>query len=400
MIPLSGNERIKIGLVVPEAPQYSETFFNYKIKGLQESGFEVIVFSNKKKNSKNNFENVPAFPVYNRKKIRQFFLFTGIIFYTFITSPLRANKLFSYERKDGKSVYKSLKTVYINAHILKHDLDWLHFGFTTMALKRENTAKAMDAKMGVSFRGFDINVYPLKHKGAYNKVWERVDKVHSISDYLRDKAVKLGLPENKPYEKITPAIDISLFKLKDDLGKIHTPLRILTIGRLNWIKDNETSISAMKILKEKGIDFIFKIVGDGKESERLKYAVHQSGLDDKIIFLGKLSHMEISEVMNQSDIYLQTSLQEGFCVSVLEAQASGLLCVVSDAEGLKENVQNSSTGWIVKRRDANAFADKIIEVINLPEDKRTVTALNARKRVESDFTIEDQKIKFRNFFTA
>ncbi len=103
--------------------------------------------------------------------------------------------------------------------------------------------------------------------------------------------------------------------------------------------------------------------------------------------------------MNESDIYLQTSLQEGFCVSVLEAQAAGLLCVVSDVEGLKENVVDGSTGWIVNRRDPEAFANKIVEVINLSDDKRKEIALNARKRVETDFKIEDQKLKFVNFFT-
>ncbi|MEP7145696.1 MAG: glycosyltransferase family 4 protein [bacterium] len=390
---------MRIGLVLPEAPQYSETFFNYKIKGLRASGFNVIVFSNKKKKGKNYFKSVSSFPVDGSKKVKQFFLFTAVIFYTFISSPLSAKKLFLLERKDGRSFYKSLKTIYLNAHILRYKLDWLHFGFATMALKRENTAKAIGAKMGVSFRGYDINIYPLKHPDSYKKIWDNVDKVHTISDYLYYKALKLGLPGNKPFKKITPAIDISLFKLKGDLGKIHVPLRILTVGRLNWIKDYETSIYAMKDLNAKGIDFIYKIIGDGKEFERLKFAVYQSGLGDKIIFSGRAAHSQINNLMNESDIYLQTSLQEGFCVSVLEAQAAGLLCVVSDAEGLKENVVDGSTGWIVNRRDPEAFANKIVEVINLPGDKRKEIALNARKRVETDFKIEDQELKFVNFFT-
>ena len=156
----------------------------------------------------------------------------------------------------------------------------------------------------------------------------------------------------------------------------------------------------MKILKEKGIDFIYNIVGAGTELERLTFAVYQSGLQDRVFFSGKKEHKEINNMMRESDIYLQTSMQEGFCVSVLEAQASGLLCIVSDADGLKENVQEDVTGWIVKRRDPQAFASKIEYVINMPEYKRKEVSINARKRVEESFTIENQNLLFKEFFNS
>ncbi|MBK7870836.1 MAG: glycosyltransferase family 4 protein [Saprospiraceae bacterium] len=51
----------------------------------------------------------------------------------------------------------------------------------------------------------------------------------------------------------------------------------------------------------------------------------------------------------KADIYLQYSIQEGFCNAVLEAQAMGLLCIVSDAEGLPENILHGQTGWVVPK---------------------------------------------------
>jgi len=388
----------RIGLVLPDAPQYSETFFNYKIRGLQNSGFDVIVFSGKRSNAKYFFKHHGAYPVYNGKPVKQFFQLAFIILATFLRSPSKVINLFLAERKDGNSFTESLKTVYINAHILPHKMDWLHFGFATMSLKRENVAKSIGTKMSVSFRGYDINIFPLKNANCYMKLWKNIDKVHSISDYLHANALKLGLSKEINFEKITPAIDISLFKPKDDLGKIKNPINILTVGRLNWVKNYETAISTMKILKDKGVDFIYNIIGEGKELERLKFAVHQSGLNDRIFFLGKIDNNRVTEKMRESDIYLQPSLQEGFCVSVLEAQATGLLCIVSDADGLKENVIHGITGWIVPRRDPEAFAGKIEEVVELSEEKRRMIAMNARQRVEKDFKIEDQIKKFKEFF--
>ena len=68
--------------------------------------------------------------------------------------------------------------------------------------------------MAVSFRGYDINVYPLKHPGCYDEIWSKVDKVHSISDDLYKKALLLGLGRNISYTKITPAIDHVFFNVQ------------------------------------------------------------------------------------------------------------------------------------------------------------------------------------------
>ena len=391
---------MKIGLVLPESPQYSETFFKYKIKNLKSAGFKVIVFSNKTKdkNSEIDCEIKSAYPLYSESKLGQVFFIPLTLIKTFLTSFKTSKKIFDLERSDGNSFLESLKSVYINAHILSEKTDYLHFGFMTMTLKKENTAEAIGAKMSVSFRGYDINIYPLKNPECYKKAWKKIDKVNTISDYLRSKSLTLGLSENIPFEKITPAIDTKKFSVKKNPGSIKDNIDILTVGRLNWIKDYETAISAVKILKDKGINVTYNIVGSGPEHERLTFCAYQLGLENEVIFHGKKMHSEINEMMENSDIYLQTSMQEGFCGSVLEAQAKGLLCVVSDADGLKENVVDEKTGWIAERRNPGSFAEKILKIIDMPVEKRKETALNARKRAEEDFDLEDQKNRFTNFF--
>lgn len=391
---------MKIGLVLPEVPQYSETFFKYKIKNLADEGYEVIIFSNKpeSKNPDLNCKIKSAYPVYEESKIRQL-IYTPFILLKTLTGNFKdSKKLIELERASGNSFTGSLKSLYINSHILLEKPDYLHFGFMTMTLKKENVAKAIGAKMSVSFRGYDINVYPLKNPGCYSEAWKNIDKVHTISDYLHAKAIAYGLPENVPFEKITPAIDTKQFSLKLQPGIIKSKLNILSIGRLNWIKDYETAISAVRKLKDKGIEVTYDIVGFGPEFERLNFCAYQLGLEKDVIFHGKKKHSEINVMMENADIYLQTSMQEGFCGSVLEAQAKGLLCVVSDADGLKENVIDEKTGWIAERRNPLAFSDKIEMVIGLPEEKRKEIALNARKRVENDFNMTEQKIKFIKFF--
>ncbi len=392
---------MKIGLVLPELPQYSETFFRYKIKGLIANGHEVTVFAAGKKSPvRNENYRVSTAPKLLSGSSLVSVLRAGVVcLYTFVLSPLRSIKLYSLERRSGRGVSEYVKSIYINSHIIGHKLDRLHFGFATTALKRENVAQAIGADMSVSFRGFDINVYPLKHSGCYSLLWKRIDRVHTISDYLREKAIKLGLDENTPFMKITPAVDPDKFQMKNNSGKLNRPLKILTVGRLNWIKDYETAISALRIVRNNGIDFHYDIVGDGKELERIRFAVYQAGLQENVSFCGKLSHDKVKDMMNDADIYLQTSMQEGFCVSVLEAQACGLICIVSDADGLRENVVDNVTGFIAERRNPAGFAAKIMEVLNADSSKLTLISTNARARVETEFDIARQDKLFNQFFS-
>jgi colanic acid/amylovoran biosynthesis glycosyltransferase len=268
-----------------------------------------------------------------------------------------------------------------------------------MAVKRENVAKAIGARMAVSFRGYDISIYPAKNKNIYNKLWKKVDKVHSISDDLYLEALKLGLSEKVQYHKINPAIQSEKFINNKTFMQFKEPLRILTVGRLNWKKGLEYSIYAMGLLHRKGIDFKYNLIGNGPEFERLIFAAYQLGIKDKINFLGKKSHDEVVKFLADSDIYLQPSIQEGFCNAVLEAQAAGLLCIVSDAEGLAENVIDGKTGWVVPKRNPLAIADKIEEI--LKEDKKFLADIQKRavERVKKQFNVEDQIKEFINFYT-
>ncbi|MDQ3392696.1 MAG: glycosyltransferase [Bacteroidota bacterium] len=388
-----------IGIVLPEAPGYSETFFYSKIKGLISEGHKVILFVNNNSGNFNLCEVVAAEKVDSKRPIIQVFKLIFILAKLFIKAPAAMNALNKFEKADGTSLKNIFEKIYINAHILPYKLHWLHFGFATMAVKRENVAKAIGAKMAVSFRGYDISIYPVKNKGCYNKLWQKVDKVHSISDDLYQEALKLGLSEKVAYQKINPAIDSGKFVNKKQFLKINEPVKLVTVGRLNWKKGIEYAIAALGLLSKRGIDFKYNIIGTGTEYERLIFAAYQLGIEEKINFLGKKSHEEVVTYLADSDIYLQPSIQEGFCNAVLEAQAMGLLCIVSDAEGLPENVVDGKTGWVVPKRNSEALAKKIEEVLH--EDNVLLANIQNRavERVKAQFNISNQIRDFINFYS-
>ena len=387
---------MKIGLVLPNVPAYSETFFNNKIKGLQNHGYTILLFVNS--NSDNtNIKNIKVAPNLSRNKIFtilvSFKSFLQCVFFHFLPTK----KLFLLNKKDNFSFIANIKNIISNSHILSQKVDWLHFGFGTMALQRENVAQAIGAKMAVSFRGFDIAIYPIKNVNCYNTVWKKVNKIHVISDDIKDLVIKNGYIENNKIVKITPAIDIKLFKSENKFER--QIFQIITISRLHWKKGLEYTLQALSILKQKNINFHYTIIGNGNEKERLQFAVYQLGLIHNVTFAGRLSSEEIKTELEKANLYIQYSIQEGFCNAVLEAQAMGKICIVSDAEGLTENVINNQTGFVVEKRKPLHLANKIMEVLNMPEFDKNKISSQAISRVKNQFNIENQIEQFITFYT-
>jgi len=388
---------LKIGIVLSKPPAYSETFFISKIKGLIDSGFEVILFVQKRDDTFSLCKVIQAPRVFKKKALLILLSMVFVFVKLGITRSKRVLRFITLERNANRSNFQILKNIYNKAHILQADLDWLHFGFATMALQSELVAKAINAKMAVSLRGFDIDVYPLKHPGCYDLLWMHVDKVHAISNYLLEKAYKQGLSREVAHQIINPAVDITKFKIRK--APSTNTLKILTIGRLHWIKGIIYTLEALALLKLKGVLFYCTIIGEGPDYEDIAFAIHQLGLKKEVNLLGKLPHDTIVDYLSVTDLYIQYSISEGFCNAVLEAQSMGGLCIVSDGGALPENIIHGKTGWVVPKRNPKELVKAILEVINLPEEKKLQIRGNAHQRIVDEFNIEKQQKEYVDFYS-
>ncbi len=389
---------LKIGLVLSKPPAYSETFFISKIKGLQEGGHSVMLFVQKEDKEFSLCPVLIAPKVFKKNLLFQLGI-NILMVLKLLGYSKRVLKFIKLEKEALRSNQQILKNIFNNSHILRADIDWLHFGFATMALQSEHVAKAIEAKMAVSFRGFDIVIYPVKHTNCYHLLWKNIDKVHTISDYLIQIAYKLGMQKETLYDKITPAIDIQKFNpIVKNQDFERNSIQFLTIARLHWIKGINYTLEALAKIKEEGIDFTYTIVGDGVEYENIAFAIYQLKLSNYVRLLGRKDATEIVELLKRSDVYLQYSLSEGFCNTVLEAQALGLLCIVSNAGGLQENILHSETGWIVPKRNPKLLAKTIMDVIHLPLEEKQQISKNAQERIKKSFAIEQQQQEFVEFY--
>ena len=388
---------LNIGLVLPSVPGYSETFFSSKITGLQKNGHRVTLFVKNRKGVRDFICPVRQHPQLSKNTLVRTLQTILYFILAFIKTPGAARNMIRVTRKDGYAFYQSVKAVVIAYAILPHKLDWLHFGFAIPAVEREHIGKAIGAKVAVSFRGFDINQIPLTEGNVYKKLWPLVDKVHSISDYLITKAENLGLPKSTPRAIITPAIDAERFSAT---SANREPNSILLVSRLHWIKGIEHVIEALLLVQKSGIEAKMTIVGEGDEYERLMFAAYQLGIKNRVEFAGSKTPEQVAEYMSSHEMFIQYSHQEGFCNAALEAQSAGMLCIVSDADGLMENVVDGKTGWIVPKRNPQVLAEKIVDVLSLPAEEKEKIRNQARARVLRDFTLAKQEMAFIDFYTS
>ena len=387
-----------IGLVLSAVPGYSETFFRNKIKGLQLAGYQVILFVQTKDSS---FDLCPvrvAPKVYKNNLFLQVINVVTVLL-KLVLFPKRLVRFILLERAANRSWSQLFKNIFNNTHMLRAQVDWLHFGFATLALQSEHIAKAINTKMAISIRGFDIGIYPIKEPNCYKLLWNHVDKIHAISYDLLALAYQEGLKKTTAFQIITPAIDTQMFSNNQSSDKDQDVIRFVSVARLHWKKGLVYTFEALSILKERGIAFEYVLIGTGGEYERLVFAADQLGILEHIIFKGKLSHQDVQLELANASIYLQYSIQEGFCNAVLEAQSMGLLCVVSDAEGLQENVLHNQTGWVVPKRQSQLLADKIYEVIELPIAEKKQICERAILRVQKEFNIQKQQQEFVDFYS-
>jgi glycosyltransferase involved in cell wall biosynthesis len=215
----------------------------------------------------------------------------------------------------------------------------------------------------------------------------------AISEYNRRHISKLfpHLPKEK-LQLLHCGIDPGRFPFLER-GKIATKLRILSVGRLMPTKGFDDLIRSCKILKDKGIDFICDIVGDGPMEAGLRQLLEDLDLKIQVNLRGPLPQEDIIRLYQEADIFVLASrktrhrdVQDGIPVVLMEAMASGIPVISTRISGIPELIEDTVTGILVCPEDLIGLS-KAIERIYFDTEYAGRLARNARARVEKEYDI-------------
>lgn len=386
-------------------PKTSETFLFQKAAGLLGRGHEVTVVCGASEETEWERFRGRAMWEELRRQVR-------------VTAPVRprwrvgihgpgvlVKALWRDARAAGRYLRARLggmRDLYLDAEILAARPEIVHFEFGATALGRMHLKERLGCKVVVSFRGYDLNFAGLDDPYFYDEVWEKADGIHCLGEDLWKRAQRRGCPAEKLHALIPPAIDAEFFQRLEPrsferVGTKERPLRLLSVGRLEWKKGYEFALEAAQRVRAAGVEIDYRIVGDGSYYEAVVFARHQLGLSDVVTLCGAMDREGVRREMERADVFVHGAVSEGFCNAVLEAQAMELPVVCSDAGGLPENVAHGETGFVTRRRHSKEMAERILELARDAELRRRMGEAG-RERVVRLFRVEDQIRAFEEFY--
>src|SRR3989344_6102230 len=200
----------------------------------------------------------------------------------------------------------------------------------------------------LNFIRFPLGLFVLIFADSVRCVSERIAKsIHSLSHNVSVLPILTS-----PLASRSPL----LAKEREENKKIY----ILTVARLEKEKDLETAIRVFAKLK---INSEFVIVGDGSQRRSLELLAKSLEVGDKVKFVGWQD--DLREFYQNADIYISTSLYEGYGMAVVEAASYGLPLVISDAGIAHEIFEDKIGAFICKPKDKESF---VKAMINLAKD--------------------------------
>ncbi len=274
--------------------------------------------------------------------------------------------------------------------------DVIHFAYTGLATEFIDVLDYVPAgtKIVVSARGTGEIVKPAIDKERpllLAKLWPKVDAVHCVSSDMASRLEKLGLPAAKTFINY-PSINIMKFNYKDKCG-LSIPqkgtIKIISTGRLYYQKGYTYSIPAIRQLLDKGISLEYHILGEGPDREMLRFMVADLGIENSVVFHGKVDTTEVINQLQSAHLYLLPSLYEGISNAALEAMAVGVPVITTDAGGMSEVVKEGKSGYLVSRYGIESIVDCIEYAIKNYEEA-VIMSRAARKIVEERFNLANQ----------
>lgn len=161
------------------------------------------------------------------------------------------------------------------------------------------------------------------------------------------------------------------------------PPRLVMTARLDEQKDHATLLRALGQLRD--LPWTLDLIGDGPLKAQLEAQARALLINERIRFLG-LRH-DVPALLGDSQLFLLISHWEGFPRSILEAMRAGLPVLASDVAGVSESVQTGVNGLLVPRRDGDALAANLRELLCAPE-RRAAMGVAGRRRFEAEFTFD------------
>ncbi len=281
--------------------------------------------------------------------------------------------------------------------VLKHGLDLLHCHYAIPHATSAWIAKEMlkparpDIRVVTTLHGTDITI--VGQDPSFQPITkfsiEKSDGLTAVSRYLQAETLTAFGCTACRIEVIPNFIDPDVYdrsrytSILDE--QIDSDTRVLMhISNFRPVKRVRDVVDIFaRVVAE--VPSVLVMVGDGPDRVHAEAEARRLGVSDRVFFLGKID--AVAPLLAGADVFLLPSTSESFGLSALEALASGVPVVGSDAGGLPEVIRNGETGVLCAVGDVEGMAEATVGILR--DDDRwdamsTLAAADARERFSLD----------------
>lgn len=403
---------MKVAYLVSRFPKLTETFVLNEMEAVERQGISVELFPLQRERAGKIHPTAEKWV--RRARYTPFFSFTILrsnlqVFFQNPAAYLRTLRDLLWGTRTSKRYFAGAitffpKAVHISKIVREEGIVHIHAHFASHPAA---AAFVIHRLTGIPYsftaHGSDIH----RDQSMLAEKTSEAAFVIPISRFNRD--VILKATNGKYAEKLRIVhcgVDISKFHPN---GKTVRPpaeeLRIICIGTLHEVKGQKYLIEACRILKENGLNFSCHFVGDGPDQPVLTEQATRAGLQDRVVFHGRLTQEEVIQLLHNSDLLVAPSVpsrdgrREGLPVVLIEAMACGLPVVSSRLSGIPELVEEGVNGFLTEPGDARAIAEAIHCLGTRPE-LRLQFGAQGRRKVEQEFDLNASAIQLAQLFSG
>jgi teichuronic acid biosynthesis glycosyltransferase TuaC len=258
-----------------------------------------------------------------------------------------------------------------------------HFGYPE-GIAAALLASATRTPFTITFRGSEFlhAQYTLRR---YLLRWalRRASCVITVSEELRRLAIDIGADPART-RAIPNGLDNAIYSPgnRDEMRRKHGihigALAILTAGHLIELKGHHRVVSALKILRKKGMPAQLLVAGGAPSrgltnfEAKIRRLVTELGLDDHVRFLGHVPPGTLAELMSAADVFCLASSREGWPNVLHEAMGCGTPVVATRVGAVPELIPSDTYGFIVAPNDVTALADGLEKALQKNWDRALI----------------------------
>lgn len=218
------------------------------------------------------------------------------------------------------------------------------------------------AKEKIQWIHFDVSKY-LFHVRTARRLYPQYDAIHVVSDEARDALIGLVPQVADKTKTVRNVVSEKRCREMAEKGTGFTDsfsgIRILTVGRLSEEKGQDIIPEIAASLKKQGIKFCWYILGEGSWRYRIEEEIDKFDVSENVKLLGAKTNPY--PFFKEADLYVQTSIHEGFCITLAEAKVFNLKIVSTECLGAHEQLDGYHNSRIVERNQ-RTIANVIFEL--------------------------------------